>query len=321
MATYEKKTIEEHESLDAFARTCDGCYRIYESDNNYHVIRTPDEEDGIFSSQYILNPHLVWERGRGRVNSVHQPKAETNILAIEPQMVCIPAGKFLMGSKDNDESASDCEKPQHEVELSEYFIGKYPVTNREYQAFVRDIKFSPPKSFDNDQYPAEKGDHPVVTVSWQDAQEYCKWLSQKTDKQYRLPSEAEWEKAARGTDGRVYPWGDDIDPKKYNVSPGHTTPVGQFSQAGGDSPYGCADMTGNVLEWCNDWFDEHEYEKRSSEIVKDPAGPETGNGMKVIRGGSWSMKYVRPRVSYRGGQYTSGWSWNKGFRLLLRLPS
>ena len=127
-------------------------------------------------------------------------------------MVKIPAGKFLMGSTKEQASASrkrwtvetkwvEWEQPQHTVELSEYSIGKYPITNREYQAFVRDAKYKPPQGWDGDQFPAEKGSHPVVNVSWNDATAYCKWLSEKSGKHYRLPTEAEWEKAARGEDG------------------------------------------------------------------------------------------------------------------------
>jgi toxoflavin biosynthesis protein ToxD len=231
---------------------------------------------------------------------------------IEPQMVHIPLGIFLMGTTDIqakqaiNEGAMEMfvkeEQPQHEVELSEYFIGKYPVTNREYQAFIRDTKYSPPNNWDNDQYPAQKGEHPVIAVSWNDAQEYCKWLSQKTGKHYRLPSEAEWEKAARGMDGRVYPWGNDFDSKKCNVLDskiGDTTPVGTFTEEGGDSPYGCADMSGNVWEWCNDGYELDEYKKRSSKTIRDPSGPEKDNGIKCMRGGSWGVNRNFARVSSR----------------------
>jgi len=135
------------------------------------------------------------------------PASEAARLVFEPQMVRIPAGKFLMGStkeqaeqaiKDGlDKRYAEWEQPQHTVELSEYSIGKYPITNREYQAFVRDAKYNPPRGWDGDQFPAEKGSHPVVNVSWNDADAYCKWLSENIKKNYRLPTEAEWEKAAR----------------------------------------------------------------------------------------------------------------------------
>jgi len=127
-----------------------------------------------------------------------------NVHIIEPQMIRIPAGKFLMGStkeqiaqaiKDGaDKDWAQYGTPQHTVELSEYSIGKYPITNREYQAFVRDANIYPPRGWDGDQFPAEKGSHPMVNVLWEDANAYCKWLSEKSGKQYRLPTEAEWEK-------------------------------------------------------------------------------------------------------------------------------
>jgi formylglycine-generating enzyme required for sulfatase activity len=103
------------------------------------------------------------------------------------------------------------------VALSEYSISKYPITNREYQDFVKKVGYNPPPGWDGDQYPIERGDHPVVRVSWDDVLEYCKWLSTETNKAYRLPTEAEWEKAASGPDGNIYPWGNEFDPKKCNT--------------------------------------------------------------------------------------------------------
>jgi len=250
-------------------------------------------------------------------------------LLFEPQMLLIPAGKFLMGStpeqavqaiKDGtDKKWAEWEQPQHEVELSEYFIGKYPITNTQYQAFVQETKNRPPSGWDGENYPIEKSDHPVVNVSWADAQAYCKWLSQKTGKQYRLPTEAEWEKAARGGDGRIYPWGDVFDPQKANIIEtkiGNTTPVGQFSQAGGDSPYGCADMVGNVWEWCADWFYEKEYKNRSSQAVKDPPGPWNGDA-RVRRGGTWGSNRDFARCACRHGAVADYIGHNLGFRLAL----
>jgi formylglycine-generating enzyme required for sulfatase activity len=163
---------------------------------------------------------------------------------VDERWVVVPAGPFLMGSSDN-------EKPQHTVELATYRIARYPVTNAEYQAFVQDSGHGPPQHWYGEDYPEGEGNHPVVNVYWLDALAYCEWLSEKTGKPYRLPTEAEWEKAARGTDGRIYPWGNEWDETKLNSrdsGPGDTTPVGQYSP-GGDSPYGAADMAGNVLCW------------------------------------------------------------------------
>lgn len=229
-------------------------------------------------------------------------------LYFEPQLVRIPAGKFLMGTtkeqavqaiKDGaNKDRVELEQPQHIVELSEYFISKYPITNREYQAFVRDAKDIPPRGWSGDQSPVEKEEHPVGGVTWLSAIAYCKWLSEKTKKIYRLPTEAEWEKAARGEDGRLYPWGNEFDPKKantYEAKIGDTTDIGNFSPQG-DSPYGCADMIGNVLEWCNDKF--KEYEQWQELVVKDPHGPTDGSG-RVLRGASFKSLYMEARCARR----------------------
>ena len=224
----------------------------------------------------------------------------------EPQMVRIPAGNFLMGSTKEqaqraiqdgaDEKWIEWEQPQHTVELSEYFIGRYPVTNQQYQAFVREGGISP-QDWDGDQYPQGKDAHPVVYVSWEDTIAYCKWLSGKTGKVYRLPTEAEWEKAARGEDGRIWSWGNDFGDKNANTAEakiGDTTPVGQFSPQG-DSLYSCADMIGNVWEWCNDWFLANEYENSEDKILKDPKGPSKRQG-RVLRGGSFGITVGAPAV-------------------------
>jgi formylglycine-generating enzyme required for sulfatase activity len=157
-----------------------------------------------------------------------------------------------MGSDPaKDKSTHSNERSQHPVHLSEFYIAKYPVTNKQYDTFVRAADHSFPKHWENGKIPLDKKNHPVVWVSWNDALAFCKWLSRETGRNFRLPTEAEWEKAARGTDGRIYPWGNDpptpelcnFDKRGYD-----TTPVDQYSPQG-DSPYGCADMAGNVWEW------------------------------------------------------------------------
>jgi len=230
------------------------------------------------------------------------------LLPFEPQMVRIPAGKFLMGSTPEQvkraiedgalENLVKDEQPQHTIELPEYFIGKYPVTNQQYQAFVREGG-EPPPGWDGGQFPQGKDAHPVVNVSWQDAIAYCKWLSEKTGKNYRLPSEAEWEKAARGTDGRIWSWGNDFGEKNANTNEagiGDTTPVGQFSPQG-DSPYGCADMIGNVWEWCHSLYKPYPYK------ADDGREDETASGARVVRGGSFSnsRRYARCACRYHLG--------------------
>ncbi len=243
----------------------------------------------------------------------------------EPQIIRIPAGKFLMGStqeqaqraiKDGaDKTWVEWEQPRHTVELSEYSIGKYPITNQQYQAYVKESGKSP-QGWDGDQYPQGKDAHPVVNISWDDAIAYCKWLTEKTKKMYRLPTEAEWEKAARGEDGRMWSWGNEFDKKNANTLEagiGGTSPVGQFSPQG-DSPYGCADMIGNVWEWCADWFDEKEYKNRTGQNVKDPQGPAKGS-YRVLRGGSFNSDLGGARSADRDWLYPGNLRRSGGFRV------
>jgi serine/threonine-protein kinase len=215
------------------------------------------------------------------------------------ELVRVPAGDFLMGSDPTKDKIADSdEEPQHHVYLDEFYIGRYPVTNAQYSAYVkaRKIKFEAPNG---------KDDHPVVEVSWDDAVAFCEWLSKETGKVIRLPTEAEWEKAARGTDGRIYPWGNplyicDCDPRWGNTWESGilgTTPVGKYSP-GGDSPYGAADMAGNVWEWTAGWYNAYDY---TSSPAKNPAGPSSG-GPRVLRGGAWCNPPNHARAAYR--------SWN-----------
>jgi formylglycine-generating enzyme required for sulfatase activity len=229
-----------------------------------------------------------------------------------------------MGSTDEDPDAQNVEKPQHTVTLADYRIGRYPVTNAEYQAFAEDARHPAPRDWENDTYPRDKGDHPVVYISWHDALAYCQWLSQKSGKRYHLPSEAEWEKAARGEDGRIYPWGDDWDAEKVNSVEGGsktTTPVGQYSPAG-DSPYGIADMAGNVWEWTRSlWgkkLDEPEfgypYDPEDSGREDLKAGDEV---LRVLRGGAFGNGRRGVRCAVRLGNLPVGRSHGLGFRVVL----
>jgi formylglycine-generating enzyme required for sulfatase activity len=232
---------------------------------------------------------------------VETPKAEpsgTRPQTFEPQMVRIPTGEFLMGD--------DLKL----VKLPEFLIGKYPVTNREYQSFVIDMNYKPPLNWDGDQYPYAKGDHPVTYISWDNAKAFCRWLSNKTNKNFRLPGEAEWEKAARGIEGLVFPWGNKFVPDNANTSEikiGDTTPVGQFSP-NGDSPYGCADMSGNVWEWCIDRF---ESEQSKPNLLLRKRTP------RILRGGSFMNDYRGATCSYRRREYPDNSSGADGFCIAL----
>jgi formylglycine-generating enzyme required for sulfatase activity len=172
-------------------------------------------------------------------------------------MVLIPGGEFLMGSDpETDPHAKENELPQHSLYLPDYAIARTPVTNAQYAAFVQAARYAPPRHWrlfllKRRKPPNRLNDHPVVNVTWYDARAYCRWLSEVTGTSYRLPSEAEWEKAARSADGRIYPWGDQWDAQRCNIGRGHknegTTPVDAYPQ--GVSPYGLLDTIGNTWEW------------------------------------------------------------------------
>ena len=205
----------------------------------------------------------------------------------EMELCLVGAGEFLMGSTDDDEDAYVSEKPQHRVCLDSYYLGRYPVTVSQFRAFVEASGYRPWSS-DGLGRPE---DHPVVWVSWDEAVAYCKWAG------LRLPTEAEWEYAARGPDAWAYPWGDEWDARQCNTWEGRrrgTTPVGKYSP-GGDSPYGCADMAGNVWEWCADWYGEDYYACSPS---RNPQGPGPGDG-RVLRGGSCHNYRNWARCAYR----------------------
>ena len=253
--------------------------------------------------------------------------------AYEPELIRIPAGIFTMGTSDehiqwfvaNTDWAAEWEEkgwfnneqPSHEVELQDYRIGRTPVTNAEYGRFVQSSGKAPPSHWEGGTYPEELSDHPVVEVSWDDAVAYCEWLTEETGKRYRLPTEAEWEKAARGEDGRFYPWGNEWDKTKCNASESgvdDTTPVGQYSPEG-DSLYGCTDMAGNVWEWCADWYDGDEYDRRAQSDVKDPQGPKKGDS-RVLRGGSLGSVPQGVRCAYRYS-YDPDYGGSGGFRVVV----
>jgi formylglycine-generating enzyme required for sulfatase activity len=212
---------------------------------------------------------------------------------VEMTYVCIPAGTFLMGSADGDKDASDHEKPQHKVHLEEYWIGKTPVTNAQYSAFLEATGHRVPWDWKNDIPPKAKQDHPVVSISWQEARDFCAWAGDVSGENIRLPSEAEWEKAARGTDGRKYPWGNqdpDVERCNYDENIGTTTRVGRYSPQG-DSPYGCQDMAGNVMEWTSSLWGQNEDEPDYKYPYRAGDGREypESKGKRVVRGGSWYL--------------------------------
>jgi len=196
--------------------------------------------------------------------------APTSAPASDPGMVYIEGGEFTFGS---DEGKED-ESPQQTIHIDAFNIDIHPVTCAEYREFIDAAGHRPPRNWKDGHIPSGREDHPVVWVSWHDAVAYAEWAGK------RLPTEMEWEKAARGTDGRDYPWGNEFDSGKCNskeANLGETSPVGQFPE--GASPNGTLDMAGNVWEWTADWYDAY----RGSVYELD----RFGTTYRVFRGGSW----------------------------------
>jgi formylglycine-generating enzyme required for sulfatase activity/predicted RNA-binding Zn-ribbon protein involved in translation (DUF1610 family) len=215
------------------------------------------------------------KRQRGRFSVELAPE-------IFMEFVRVPAGEFFMGSKTRDKANEAYDNtPRHIVFLDEYFIGKYLVTNQQYLVVAQKSGLRLPAHWKLGQFPAGKQDHPVYNVTWKDASFFCKWISQKIGMQVCLPTEAQWENAARDTDERTFPWGEGINMSyaNYNGYFGGTTEVGKFSPQG-DSPYGCADMAGNVWEWV-----ENSYYLYPGSVEKLDQGYDDWKG---LRGGGWN---------------------------------
>jgi formylglycine-generating enzyme required for sulfatase activity len=222
----------------------------------------------------------------------HAPEILTITSPIYLDLVRVPAGEFQMGSvAERDEHARDNEFPPHQVHVPEFHIGKYPVTNLQYRAFVKATRTEPPRTWEKGSIPLGKENHPVTYLSWTDALAFCDWLSRESGQPFRLPTEAEWEKAARGTDGRIWPWGNeppDESQCNFDSRVRDTTPIGRHSPQG-DSPYGCADMAGNVTEWCTSLYRPYPYRARDGREDLEV------DGRRVLRGGSFldTQKYIR----------------------------
>lgn len=216
-------------------------------------------------------------------------------------MRTVPAGEFLMGSEDGNFD----EKPVHRVYLDAYAMDQYEVTNARYRDCITAGACKPPIGGPDK---VERDNYPVVNLYWDDAQKYCAWRGA------RLPSEAEWEKAARGENGRSYPWGEGIDKTFANFDTTGSAPVGSYPK--GRSIYGIDDLTGNVFEWVNDLYSDGYYRNSPA---SNPPGPESGR-YRVVRGGSWYFPSFGIRSAYRSYVAPSKTNHLIGFRCARSLP-
>jgi formylglycine-generating enzyme required for sulfatase activity len=239
-------------------------------------------------------------------------------LDFEPQWILVPAGEFTMGSDPNDRQAFDNELPQHTATIAAPFlIARTPVTNAQYKAYVRDTNSRGPRHWRRG---GDVDDHPVVWVSWGEARAYCEWMTTSLrgagrmtgEFEVRLPTELQWEKAARGTDGRIFPWGNqmpDASLLNFDHKEGGLVPVGQYP--GGESVYGCLDMAGNVWEWTLSMEQAYPY---------DPAdGRESPHvrGRRILRGGAFDSSARSVRCAIRNWNFPEERDGTIGFRVVL----
>ena len=257
------------------------------------------------------------------------------------EFVKIAPGEFMLGCSIGDIDCNDDERPIHRVQVGEFYIGRFPVTHDEYARFVnatgypfpvihklplvastgRDTEFrelAAPYVWDHSGPPSGRGGHPVVLIRHSDALAYCRWMSRVLDRTVRLPTEAEWEKAARGgVEGQRHPWGDgepDATRCNFLADPSQksrrgTRPTGTYPP----NAYGLYDIAGNVWEWVSDWYEADYY---GAGVSQDPTGPETGE-MRIVRGGSWvSDDPSMLRCAYRHQVPPDTYTYSIGFRIV-----
>lgn len=292
----------------------------------------------MFGLRYLCLTILVFLlcHWNSSVTAEINPPIKKTLATIE--WVTVPAGEFLMGSTPEEAEAAysqaklrssllekrafNAEVPQHKVYLSEYQISRYEITNAQYRVFVEATNRPTPRGqqgeeiWKDDNFNADT--QPVVGVTWFDAQAYAEWIGGS------LPTEAQWERAARGTEGRTYPWGNNPPrtqhhanfARRYN-SP---TPVGQFSN--GTSPEGIADLAGNVWEWCLDEYDPSVYQQNKKKVQHNPLNLRFRDVLRarVIRGGAWDVGSTFLRSALRSPFYPLDSTRTIGFRVVRPRP-
>ena len=224
----------------------------------------------------------------------------------EPETIYMAEGSFWMGSLPG-EGIPEYETPQHQVFLPAYRIGKYPVTNKQYELFIREkrIAVPPQMGWDGQKIPEGKEEFPVIGVTWYEAIAYCEWLGEKTERHYSLPNEAQWEKACRGGNKTIYPWGDEFDTKRCNQGQPKIAPVNKYPE---QNDYGCFDFVGNVRQWtCTLWGEDYAAPNPKYTYPWDDDGRnnlgETSQVWRVVRGSSFQDELGLLRCSARYGEF------------------
>ncbi len=236
-----------------------------------------------------------------------------------PAWVSLAGGAFTMGSN----AGRDNEKPEHPAEVSPFRMGRFPVTNAQYAVYAHETGKKSPQHWEDGAIPEGKAQHPVTYVSWDDATAFSVWLSERiartgAEGQAGLPREAEWEFAARGAEGRAYPWGLEeptVERANFDTEVGDTTAVGAYPK--GATPEGVHDLAGNVWEWCHDWYGD--YSEAPKRDYRDYNGPERGTG-RVVRGGSFGIDTGYLRGAYRFYYVPRTRLYYAGFRVVWRVP-
>lgn len=272
-----------------------------------------------------------------RKKPVARTRSESKPTIRPPALVVVPMGEAIIGTSEaqikhllvredwatewHDRDLFAAEQPQHILEVPSFGLAVHPVTNGEYRQFVWATGHRIPRHWLNFDVPSGLDDHPVVYVSLSDAVAYCQWLSQQTHQPYRLPTEFEWERAARGADERMYPWGAEFEVWRCNTqesSRNQTSPVGMYSPSG-DSPFGVRDLSGNVYEWTSSEF--LPYLLEDEDEADNPARHEAVRGKLVLRGGSYYYSHRFARCAARESALPTYISPSLGFRVALDVTS